>query len=246
VIKVAFKGSSVYDNNDFFNNYLARRNRDESPNNVIEQPIISELVGDVRGKTVLDLGCGDVGFGLQLLEEGCGFFEGVEGSSKMASEARRILSGTNSQISHSALEQWEFPIDTYDLVTSRLVFHYIEDLQTVFNNVHTALKDGKFVFSVQHPVLTSNVQSAAISGRRTDWILDNYFDIGKREEPWIDQIVVKYHRTIEDYFRILKNAGFHIEDLREGIPQRENFKDEEEFKRRMRIPLFLVFSCRKK
>lgn len=58
-------------------------------------------------------------------------------------------------------------------------------------------------------------------------------------------MVVKYHRTIEHYFQSLTNRRFTILDLREGTPKRENFSSEEEYKRRQRIPLILLFSCEK-
>ena len=41
-----FRGSSVYDQSDFFSNYMQRRNRQDSPNNAIEGPIMYELIGD--------------------------------------------------------------------------------------------------------------------------------------------------------------------------------------------------------
>jgi hypothetical protein len=55
--------------------------------------------------------------------------------------------------------------------------------------------------------------------------------------------IVKYHRTTEEYYQLLKQTGFNIDDLREGTPRPEEFRNESEFKRRMRIPLFLIFSC---
>jgi hypothetical protein len=56
---------------------------------------------------------------------------------------------------------------------------------------------------------------------------------------------VKYHRTIEQYFKALTTSGFSIVDLREGTPKRENFSNDDEFARRLRIPLILAFSCLK-
>lgn len=73
--------------------------------------------------------------------------------------------------------------------------------------------------------------------------MDNYFIDGEREEPWIDHVVVKFHRTIEQYFTALREEGFTILELREGTPKREHFSSEEEFKRRQRIPVVLAFSC---
>jgi hypothetical protein len=57
--------------------------------------------------------------------------------------------------------------------------------------------------------------------------------------------VRKYHRTLEDYFQSAQRAGFIVEHLREGHPQRENFLTDETYQRRKRIPLFLIMSLRK-
>ena len=54
-----------------------------------------------------------------------------------------------------------------------------------------------------------------------------------------------YHRTVEDYFRALQDAGFVVEQLRESRPQREQFADQQIYERRMRIPLFLFLAGRR-
>lgn len=241
-----FKGSSVYDQSDFLTNYLKRKNREESPNNAIEGPIIKELIGDVSDLDILDVGCGDASFGKELLELGANSYTGVEGSSQMASLAIQNVNGLNGKIVNETMETFIYPDNEYDLVTSRFAIHYIEDITILFNDVLKTLKgNGKFVFSVQHPVTTSSFESIKTGGKRENWIVDQYFNEGVRNEPWIDKVVVKYHRTVEQYFMALRKAGFEIEELREGTPRRENFKSDEEFARRQRIPLVLIFSCKK-
>lgn len=243
---MAYHGSSVYDNEQFFEKYRARRNRNTSPNNSIERPILFELLGEVKGKSILDLGCGDAKFGIELLEKGAEKYTGVEGSKRMFDEASSHLNGTNGYVNHSTLEEWNFTNSKTDLVVSRLVFHYIKDLHKIFQAVYNNLNDnGKFVFSVQHPLLLSSIESTTFSEKRTNWIVDHYFSMGERTEPWIGKDVVKYHRTIEEYVRMLKQAGFKVTDLREGMPKQEHFQHEKEFERRKRIPLFLILSCEK-
>jgi hypothetical protein len=58
--------------------------------------------------------------------------------------------------------------------------------------------------------------------------------------------VIKYHRTVEDYFVGLQQAGFMVESLREAEPRRAMFgEDEETYQRRKRIPLFLIMTGQK-
>jgi SAM-dependent methyltransferase len=244
--EMEFRGASAYDQQDFFTTYMKRRERKDSPNNAIEGPIIFELIGDVQDKDILDLGCGDASFGSELLNRGAAAYTGVEGSVQMAAAAKRNLADKNGMIHHESMESYDYPADTFDIITSRFAIHYVPDIQTLFQQIHNSMKEnGKFVFSVQHPLTTSSFISKQSGDKRGNWIVDDYFLEGERKEPWIDQVVVKYHRTIEQYFKTLTECGFTITDLREGTPVREHFSSEEEFTRRQRIPVVLVFSCRK-
>jgi SAM-dependent methyltransferase len=241
-----FRGASAYDREDFFSTYMKRRDRKDSPNNAIEGPIIKELLGDVHNKDILDLGCGDASFGKELLEWGAASYTGVEGSDQMAVVAERNVADKIATIIRENMESYHYPAQDFDIVTSRFAIHYVRDIPTLFQQVHKSLKEnGKFVFSVQHPLTTSSFASKQTGDRRGNWIVDEYFLEGERKEPWIDQVVVKYHRTIEHYFRTLTSCGFAVTDLREGTPKREYFSSEEEFTRRQRIPVVLAFSCRK-
>ncbi|MED1201625.1 class I SAM-dependent methyltransferase [Heyndrickxia acidicola] len=241
-----FRGASAYDHEDFLTQYNERRNRKDSPNNAIENPIIDELIGDFQNKIILDLGCGDASFGKELLNRGAGFYSGIEGSKQMAAAAQHNIKSENGKISNVTIESYHYPIENFDIVTSRFAIHYVSDIQLLFKNVYNTLKEqGKFVFSVQHPLTTSSFISKKTGDKRGNWIVDDYFFEGERKEPWIEQIVVKYHRTIEHYFHALTGSGFSVTDLREGAPQREHFTSEEEFLRRQRIPLVLAFSCKK-
>ncbi|WLR41410.1 class I SAM-dependent methyltransferase [Bacillus carboniphilus] len=239
-----FRGASVYEQEQFLENYKKRRARKDSPNNAIEGPIMYELLGDFQNKRVLDLGCGDASFGKELLNQGAAHYTGIEGSKQVAASANHTLANHNGIIIHDTMESYGFPVNKFDMVTSRFAIHYVSNIDLLFQNVYKTLKDqGKFVFSVQHPLTTSSFISKQTGDKRGNWIVDDYFLEGERKEPWIEQVVIKYHRTIEHYFRILTKSGFSIVDLREGSPKREHFSDEEEFTRRKRIPVVLAFSC---
>ncbi|EEL52111.1 Ubiquinone/menaquinone biosynthesis methyltransferase UBIE [Bacillus cereus Rock3-44] len=244
--KMAFTESEVYNNDSFFEQYMKRRYRNDNPNEAIEKPALLQLIGDMEGKNILDLGCGDAKFGVELSQKGCLSYTGIEGSQLMYTEAKKQLENVNGTVHFMNLKDYAYPPSTFDLVTSRLALHYIEHLDIIFHNIYQTLKtDGVFTFSVQHPVITSSFESLQNSGKRKSWLVDDYFKSGKRIEPWIDQEVIKYHRTIEQYFTLLQQAGFIITDLREATPQQKHFQSEEEYTRRLRIPLFLLFSCKK-
>ncbi len=239
-------GSSFYDDEAQFQTYMQHLHRSENPNDTIEKPILVELIGDPRWKRVLDLGCGDAALGVELLEQGAQSYTCIEGSQKMVTLAQKALEGTRSEIICTSMENWKYPETAFDLVVSRLALHYVEHLEEVFQKVHDSLSPGGlFVFSVEHPVITSSDRSRPETGPRKDWIVDNYFETGLRISPWLGSEVAKYHRTVEDYFHMLQEAGFSVESLRESRPNRANFATEETYQRRKRIPLYLFMAARK-
>ncbi|WP_338781106.1 class I SAM-dependent methyltransferase [Metabacillus sp. FJAT-52054] len=240
------KGSKAYDEEAFFQEFMKRRYRTDSPNLSIEKPALLQLIGNPKGWTVLDLGCGDASLGLDLLEQGCTSYLGIEGSNKMFEEAIRVLETTNGKIELSSMEYYSYPPEAFDLAVSELAIHYAEDIETLFQSIFQTLKPGgRLVFSVQHPLLTSSFTSSESGKSRSSWVVDDYFHSGKRVENWMGEQVVKYHRSIGEYFSSIVNAGFKIESLIEPKPDPQNFSNPEEYKRRMRIPLFLLFSCTK-
>ena len=239
-------GPAFYDDEAVFAAYMASRQRPDNPNDTLEKPVVLELVGDLAGKRVLDLGCGDASFGREILERGSLAYLGVEGSRNMVARARETLTGSGASVIHSPIETWDYPADAFDLVVARLVLHYIADIAAVCAQVYRALAhNGRFVFSVEHPVITSCDRGWPAGSLRQDWIVDDYFETGLRETSWLGGKVQKYHRTVEDYFAALQQAGFVVQQLRESRPQRQQFANEQTYARRRRIPLFLFLAGRK-
>lgn len=238
-------GSEFYDDEVVFATYMARREkRADSPNDVLEKPILDELIGDPTNLRILDLGCGNAEFGQEAFQRGCRSYLGIDGSENMINLAQNMLHGTSGKTERATIEEWEYPKSQFDLVISRLALHYIEPFESICTKVFRTLLDGgRFIFSVEHPVITSSDQAWRTSGPRQHWIVDDYFETGRRVTNWMGGDVIKYHRTVEDYFSALRRAKFVIDDVRESRPRRNLFGDEETYKRRKRIPLLLFFSA---
>ncbi|MGB8646389.1 MAG: class I SAM-dependent methyltransferase [Anaerolineae bacterium] len=240
-------GPDFYDDSSVFETYRQHRSRADNPNDTLEKPITLELIGDVKDKRILDLGCGDGQFGRELFGKGCESYVGIEASQNMIKLARETLAGTRGEVIRARIEEWAYPPLSFDLVVSRLSIHYIENVDALFQSVHNTLTlGGRLVFSVEHPVITSCSRSyASGQGLRQDWIVDDYFNTGQRVTHWLGGQVVKYHRTVEDYHSALQNSGLKVETLRESHPQRAYFSTEATYERRKRIPLFLFLAASK-
>lgn len=243
---MVLSGPFFYDDPAVFSAYQNRRHSETSANETLEKPVLQALLPPIKGLDVLDLGCGEATLATELLDQGAQSYLGLDGSANMVELAQKALKGTPAQVEQAFLENWEYPTEAFDCVISRLAFHYIEDLNPLFAQIYQTLRPGgELVFSVEHPVITSHQLSMKEGGARQDWLVDRYFYTGKREFNWLGAPVLKYHRTVEDFFQALRKAGFAICDLRESRPQKALFNNHKLYERRMRVPLFLFFKARK-
>lgn len=241
---MVYSGPTFYDDRTVFNTYMARRQQDTSANESIEKPLIWQLLGDVSGLDILDLGCGEATIAHELFAKGCRSYHGIDGSDNMITLAQKALEGTPGTAERDFMEFFEVEPHSYDLVLSRLAFHYIEDLDALLERICGTLRPGgRLVFSTEHPVITSSNLAGKDTAPRHDWIVDRYFQTGRREISWLGSDVIKYHRTIEDFFIALQRAGFRVDSLRESKPDLAHIPDKRLYERRSRVPLFLLFAA---
>jgi SAM-dependent methyltransferase len=239
-------GPAFYDDTLNFATYTLHREQPDNPPDTLEKPVFLELVGTVNCQRVLDLGCGAAHFGREALEQGAELYVGVEGSRNMVAAAQQTLAGSTGHVVHAPIETWAYPAAAFDLVVSRLVLHYIADFAALCTNVHQTLTaNRRFIFSVEHPVITACAHSWQTNGSQPGSLVDTYFIPGPRVTAWLGGEVIRYHRTVEEYFGLLQSAGFIVERLRESCPQREQFADVTTYELRKRVPLFLFLAARK-
>jgi SAM-dependent methyltransferase len=237
------RGGAFYDDPGLFERYQEHRAWALSPNEVMEGPALFEELGSVEGLRVLDLGCGDARIGRELLEGGASRYLGIDGSQRMVEAARCVLAGTDGEVVRGDIEDLAEPDCSFDLVVSRMALHYVADVGPVLRGCYRCLAArGRIVLTVVHPVITSHDARASSTEPRQDWVVDDYFVTGPRDQQWLGTRTVWHHRTVEDYTSELSDAGFTLSGLRECVPHRDRFDDETEFQRRLRIPLVLLLA----
>jgi SAM-dependent methyltransferase len=237
------RGGAFYDDSGLFERYRQHRAWSLNPNVTMEGPALFDELGPVLGLRVLDLGCGDAEIGRELLNAGAVRYRGVDGSTRMCQAALRTLEGTRGEAVLCDIEDLGEPANSFDLVLSRMALHYVGDLGHVLRACHACLAPGgRVVFTVVHPVITSHDARESSTEPRQDWVVDDYFAAGPRDQQWLGTRTVWHHRTIEGYVSELRNAGFALINLRECPPRRERFDDDAEFERRRRIPLVLLLA----
>ena len=200
-------------------------------------------LGPVDGLRVLDLGCGDAETGRELLNRGAVRYRGVDGSARMVEAAQRTLEGTAGETVLCDIEDLSEPDGSFDVVLSRMALHYVAGVGRVLRRCRACLAPrGRIVFTVVHPVITSHDARTSPTAQRQNWIVDDYFLTGPRDQQWLGTSTVWHHRTVEDYVSALLTAGFTLTSLRECAPRRERFDNDSEFERRRRIPLMLLLA----
>lgn len=193
------------------------RNEPSSLSDYTGRKKVLELCEPVAGKRILDLGCGE-GYCSRILRRRGAQVLGVDISPQMverACEAEEVeglgIDYAVHDAAHMRLGEAQF-----DLVVAMFLFNYlnVDQMRKTMSNVHSTLRSGgQFVFAVPHPAFPFMREAAE----------PFYFDIGnagyfssrnslfpgriwKRDGTALDVQLV--HKTLEDYFEALKQAGF--------------------------------------
>ena len=216
-------------------------------NAYIERPASLSLLPDVKGKHVLDAGCGP-GFYAELLLERGAKVTAIDVSPKMIRFARQRL-GNRATIRLANLEE---PLDfmsdkSVDIVFSSLVLDYIKNWNSLFSEFSRILRnDGYVIFSIEHP---AGKWANPDHPRRTKKPA-NYFELEQVELIWIGfgkpVPVNSYRRPLSTFFDCLKHAGFHLDKFIEPQPT-EEFKhaNPEDWDKVRKNPTFLCIRARK-
>jgi len=190
------------------------------------RPMMFEACGELNGRSVLDIGCGEGYCARELKRRGAGDYLGIDLSSQMIEAARLQETKDQYGIKYDACNVVEFkPNRQFDLCVAVFLFNYlpVEEMQRVFSMVYQSLKpQGEFIFSVPHPffpfVRTEQIPPFYFSASGKNYFADvnQQFEgeIWKRNgEPLHVQCI---HKTFGDYFGGLKKAGFsNMPDIKE-------------------------------
>lgn len=230
-----------YDNPEFFEAYSQMSRSQKGLEGAGEWHQLRPLFPELKGKTVLDLGCGYGWHCRYAVEQGAISVLGIDQSEKMLEEARRRNAAEGITYRICNLLDYEYPAETYDLVISNLVLHYLSDLDQVYRRVWQTLKPGGvFLFNIEHPTFTSGVgQQWSEEGY---WPVDDYFYPGERKMEFLGHSVTKQHHTLTQILMGLLHGGFVLEVVEEAMPPeewRDSMADE------MRRPMMLLVRARK-
>ena len=243
---------NIYDDENFFDDFQKNRGDKLNFNDCIETPILLSMLPPLQGKKVLDIGCGMGQHAKQYSEMGAESVMGIDISEKMVAYAKEHNGAGNIRYLQLAMEDIDRIDEQFDLVTSSLVFDYIEDFGGLMKKIHCLMKpDADFVFSMSHPMTTAwdgvyDRFTRTKTGERLYANIRNYFVEGPRKVNWVVEGYECYHRTMSSLINALISAGFIIEECQEShISDEMRLQYPAKFGGTIHRPDFVFFRCRK-
>ncbi len=214
--------NNIYDDKQFFDEYAKMSRSQQGLLGAGEWQQFKTLFPDLNGKSILDLGCGYGWHCKYAIECGAEKALGIDLSEKMINEANKRNNEPKIKYMICAVDDYDYPANSYDCVISNLVLHYIEDIESIFKKIHQTLKsNGVFLLNIEHPVFTAGVKQDWIyysNGRPQYWPVDNYFYPGERTTHFLGQNVTKQHHTLTQILMGIINSGFKLEVVEEAMP----------------------------
>jgi ubiquinone/menaquinone biosynthesis C-methylase UbiE len=214
---------------------------DTKPHNACyERPATMSLIGDVQGKSILDMGCGTGSYAKWLVERGARV-TAVDANEKMLAHARRRLAGDATFY----LANMEEPLDylqdeSFDGILSALAVTYVQHHAALFAEFRRVLRPGGwFVFSTEHPFFSYAY-----------FKVEDYFETREVSCEWEgfgEKVLMKsYYHSLGEICGALSDEGFVIERILEPKPVKEFEKaSPEDYRKLMKFPLFICFRARK-
>ena len=239
-----------YDEDIFFNMYKEIRHSPLSYNEVVEFPEIKRHMPDLKNKHVLDIGCG-FGHLLKYMNT----FEpaavtGIDQSEKMIDHCRGDADLKDVSFIHGDILS-SSKLGNYDFIISSLVFHYIEDFDTLAKKLYGLLNTGgQLLFTIEHPIQTATEEEDLVmkDERGIYARVDHYFKESIRDSHWSNNIIIKkYHHKMDTILNSLIQNGLTIEaikDLGDAPEVFDNYSDERVYKLQT-FPPFLLVKCSK-
>jgi malonyl-CoA O-methyltransferase len=164
-----------------------------------EEEVIWDLIGDVRGLRVLDVGCGTGRHALPLAAQGAEVV-GLDPTAEMIDRAREKAQarGISLDLRRAGIDALPADLGQFDLVLCCLVLSHVSDLSSAVEGLALHVRPrGRLIVSDFHPF---NI----LIGRRTSCCSD-----GKK------YVVPNYLHLPSDYFGAMSSAGLNVTSYRE-------------------------------
>jgi SAM-dependent methyltransferase len=178
--------------------------------------ILSRLLGEVRGKRVVELGCGDGGRAVQLARHGASVIA-VDPSADAVAQTRRSADAAEVRVEVHTGDFADLAFlrgDSVDVAFAEGTLAGLADLGRVFRQVQRVLRAGAwFAFSLPHPFTFCVARDPEPTGSlplARNYLARSYFST--------DPVDGVYPHSTAEVFGALGRAGFRVDTLLEPEP----------------------------
>ncbi len=208
-------------------------------------PAFLDFVGPIRGKRVLDIGCGE-GYNTRFFAQRGAQVVGVDLSKEMIRLAQEEENKTKLGIRYFNASWTDLSIfeEEFDIILSTMALMDGPGYEEALKEFYRVLKnDGALFFSVSHPCFLppGYVNLKDTCGISTHKVINNYPKEGPWEFTWQlsknanksdSQTVtsISYHRTLSTYINHLLQTGFILKKIDEPLPSEEACKQNSRLK----------------
>lgn len=201
--------------------------------------VLWNSLGDLKGLSVLDVGCGHGWLSYEFQKVGA-FVTGIDGSTALLKEAKKRYPNITF-LQHDLTKGLPKQGQTFDRIVSHMVVMDLPEIDLLLTDLRKVIKpDGRFIFTMPHPCFFNY-------GMRRDEKTGQPFRAVTgyhKEEVWRIEGFGghnHYHRNLTYYFDKLRNNGFAVTRLfePEHIPSTES--ELSEFWRS--IPVFILIEA---
>jgi ubiquinone/menaquinone biosynthesis C-methylase UbiE len=153
-VREAAAAVAVMSTRDGYDRWARVYDDDGNPLIALEEPLVDRLLGDVRGLSIADVGCGTGRHAIRLAKAGASV-QGVDFSSAMLERARQKAGTLPIQFTqHDLALPLPFADCSFDRVACGLVVDHIANLAGLFSEMRRICQPGGFVVvSVMHPAM---------------------------------------------------------------------------------------------
>jgi len=210
------------------------------------RPFLREVLGDVAGRRVLDVGCGPGWLSEQFRREGAEV-AGVDGSSALVRHARAAYPHVPFTV-HDLTAGLPRPLQTYHAAVAHMVLMDLPEVESLVADISASLAaGGVFVFSILHPCFFGQAPVEDTSTGERYRKVTGYLH---RERRWITSFGGHhhYHRPLSWYVDLVARHRLVVTGMHEPptLPGRLDAETEwTDYERWFAtIPTMIAMACR--
>jgi ubiquinone/menaquinone biosynthesis C-methylase UbiE len=211
----------------------------DSSRRLILDPALRNLLGEVSGLRVLDVGCGHGRYTGHLVKRGAEAV-GIEPAIPLLRHAHATYGPRFARADALALP---FQDGSFDIVLSYLTLLDIEDHEGASREMVRVCRDGGriVIVMISNLASTSDRWVKDAEGNRLYRTVDNYMDEFSMRVEWRGISIENFHRPLSSLFRPYFEAGLSMIDFLEPLPEPTSTGYDDE----RRCPTFQIYVFQK-